>query len=70
LWVRWVERNDLSNDHALAIDNLTFSVAAGVAPSAAPEPGSLVLLLAGLTPLGFAGRRAVRRIDVSGHSVA
>lgn len=25
LWVRWVERNDVGNDHGLAIDDFTFS---------------------------------------------
>jgi hypothetical protein len=57
LWVRWVERNDAGFDHALAIDDMTFSVTANDVPA----PGSLLLLLAGLTPLGFAGRYAVRR---------
>ena len=28
LRVRWVENNDMSNDHCLAIDNLTFTVTA------------------------------------------
>lgn len=46
LWVRWVERNDSGNDHALAIDNFSFS--------ATPTPGSLALL-------GLAGALAGRR---------
>jgi hypothetical protein len=51
LWMRWTERNDLGNDHGLAIDDLSFSV------SAVPEPGALALLLAGLATVGFVARR-------------
>ncbi|WP_407521112.1 HYR domain-containing protein [Lacibacter sp. MH-610] len=29
LWIRWVENNDAGNDHALAIDDLTFSAYIG-----------------------------------------
>lgn len=29
LWIRWLERNDVGNDHGLALDNLTFSVPGG-----------------------------------------
>ncbi len=53
LWLRWVERNDVGNDHNLAIDNLSFSVVA--API--PEPGSYALMLAGLSAVGFLARR-------------
>ncbi len=53
LWVRWTERNDVGNDHGLAIDNLSFSVVA--API--PEPGSYAMLLAGLAVVGAAARR-------------
>jgi hypothetical protein len=51
LWLRWVERNDVGNDHGLAIDDVSFSV------SAVPEPGSLALLLAGIAAVGFLSRR-------------
>ena len=51
LWLRWVERNDVGNDHGLAIDNLSFSV------TAVPEPGALALMLAGLAVVGFVARR-------------
>lgn len=51
LWVRWTERNDIGNDHGLAIDNLTLTV------TAVPEPGKLALMLAGLAAVGFVARR-------------
>lgn len=51
LWVRWTERNDVGNDHGLAIDDLSFSV------TAVPEPGTYALLLAGLAAVGFVARR-------------
>ncbi len=35
LWIRWVERNDAGNDHALAIDNFTFTASASATPSIA-----------------------------------
>jgi hypothetical protein len=37
LWLRWIERNDDSSDHGLAIDNFSFSV------SAVPEPRAYLL---------------------------
>ncbi len=55
LWLRWVDLNDVGNDHGLAIDNFSFNVA-----SAVPEPGSLALLLAGVATVGFVARRARR----------
>ena len=51
LWIRWVERNDPSNDHGLAIDDLSLTV------SAVPEPSALALMLAGLAAVGFVARR-------------
>ena len=51
LWLRWVERNDVGNDHGLAIDDLSFSV------SAVPEPGALALMFAGLAAVAFVARR-------------
>lgn len=53
LWVRWVENNDLGNDHGLAIDNVTLSVAV----TAVPEPQTYAMLLAGLFAVGFVARR-------------
>lgn len=53
LWIRWIENNDAGNDHGLAIDN--FSLTASL-PTAAPEPGTLVLGV-----LGIAGLVARRR---------
>lgn len=54
LWLRWVDLNDANNDHALAIDNLSISMAS---VSTVPEPGSSALLLAGLGAMGFVARR-------------
>ena len=51
LWLRFVERNDLGNDHGLGLDDLSFSV------SAVPEPGALALMFAGLAVVGFIARR-------------
>lgn len=51
LWIRWTERNDVGNDHGLAIDNFALSV------TAVPEPGTLAMLLAGLATVGFVARR-------------
>ncbi|TDP73962.1 PEP-CTERM sorting domain-containing protein [Roseateles toxinivorans] len=51
LWVRWIERNDTGNDHALAIDNVSISV------TAVPEPESYALMLAGLAGLALVARR-------------
>jgi hypothetical protein len=51
LWLRWTDRNDVGNDHGLAIDNFSFSA------SVVPEPGALGMLLAGLAAVGFVARR-------------
>ena len=51
LWVRWIEADNPGGDHALAIDNLSFSV------TAIPEPGTTALLLAGLAAVGLLARR-------------
>ena len=53
LWLRWVEVNNAGNDHGLAIDNLSFSFSV----TAVPEPGTVVLWLAGLGAIGFVARR-------------
>lgn len=52
LWLRWIEINDAGSDHALAIDNLTFSA------NAVPEPASLGLI--GIAGLALARRRRAR----------
>lgn len=44
LWVRWIENNDVNNDHGLAIDNFTFS--------ATPTPGAAALLGLGVAAAG------------------
>lgn len=51
LWVRWTERNEFGSDHAMAIDNLSLTVAA------VPEPETYAMLLAGLAVLGGVARR-------------
>jgi len=48
LWIRWIELNDFSNDHALAIDDFSFR--------AIPEPATLCLL--GLGSLLLRRRKA------------
>lgn len=53
LWVRWIENNDVSNDHALAIDNFSLTT------SQVPEPATNVLL--GLGALGLAVLRRRRK---------
>ena len=51
LFIRWVDLNDVGNDHGLGIDNVTVST------TAVPEPGALAMLLAGLGFVGFVARR-------------
>ena len=52
-WIRWIENNDVGNDHGLAIDDFTFS-----AVTAVPEPTSLALVgLVGCAGLAIAIRR-------------
>jgi hypothetical protein len=33
LWIRWVEKNDMGNDHGMAIDNFSFSVPTSGGPT-------------------------------------
>jgi hypothetical protein len=58
LWIRWQYLNNSGNDHGLAIDNLSVSVAAA---TPVPEPSQYALLLAGLGAIGLVTRR--RSID-------
>lgn len=59
LWVRWVENNDLGNDHGLAIDNFSVTVPA----ISAPEQTS-TLALAAMGVLGcFAFGRLAQRLS-------
>ncbi len=55
LWVRWVENNDVGNDHGLAIDNFTLSVNA--ITTTVPESDTSAMILAGLGLMGFMARR-------------
>ena len=54
LWLRWAENNDIGSDHALAIDNLSFSV------TAVPEPETYALMLAGLATVATLACRRQR----------
>jgi hypothetical protein len=47
LWIRWAEFNDVGSDHALAIDDLSFTV------TPVPEPGTYALMAAGLACMGL-----------------
>ena len=52
LWIRWTDLDASGSDDALAIDD--FSITAGFAPAAVPEPGSFFLLaLAGIFATAF-----------------
>jgi hypothetical protein len=54
LWIRWAERNDVGNDHGLALDNFSLTSA----DAAVPEPGTLSTAgLALLAAIGLRGRR-------------
>lgn len=53
LWVRWAEINNTGSDHALAIDDVTFSATV----SAVPEPQTYALMLGGLGLVGWMARR-------------
>ncbi|WP_422042908.1 PEP-CTERM sorting domain-containing protein [Roseateles sp.] len=55
LWLRWVDTNDRSSDHGLAIDDFSFNASV----SAVPEPQSWLLM--GLGLLAFAGVQRARR---------
>lgn len=53
LWVTWIDYNSAGNDHGLAIDNVSLSVAI----PAVPEPSAIALLAIGLGVVGAATRR-------------
>jgi len=59
LWLRWIERNDVANDHGLAIDNLRFT--AGSAVTAVPEPTTAALMAAGLVAVVMLSKRRLQR---------
>lgn len=48
LWIRWIDKNDVGNDHALAIDNVTFEAVPTPIPAAAYLLGSGLLGLVGI----------------------
>ena len=55
LWIRWIENNDVGNDHGLAVDNLSLSY------TLVPEPGTMALGVfgaAGLLALALRRRAA------------
>lgn len=55
LWVRWIEFNDIGNDHGMAIDNFNISVGAAI-----PEPSTYAAIFGFVVFLGVAGRRYFR----------
>lgn len=52
LWVRFIELNDVGNDHGLGVDNFSLTAA-----SAIPEPSTYAAILGGAVLLGVAARR-------------
>jgi len=58
LWIRFVERNDVGNDHGLALDNFQFKAFASV--NAVPEPMSATLAVIGAAGVGLFSRRQRR----------
>jgi hypothetical protein len=57
LWVRWIEHNDTSNDHGLAIDDVSLKATVAV-PEA--SPAVLGTVLCGLIGLAYGGRSILR----------
>lgn len=54
LWIRWVENNDVGNDHGLAIDNFTLTATS----SPVPEPSAMAIVGGfGMLALFMAARR-------------
>jgi hypothetical protein len=51
LWIRWIENNDVGNDHGLALDNFQFTA------SVVPEPSTLGLGFVGAASLLVLRRR-------------
>jgi hypothetical protein len=56
LWLRWIEKNDSAFDHALAIDNFSFTAGAAVVP----EAGTAVVFGV-VSALLMAGGHSLRR---------
>ena len=55
IWIRWIENNDVGNDHALAIDNFSFTPV--------PEPTTTVGLGAAVLGAWTVVRRKRRKVD-------
>lgn len=46
LWLRWAERNDVGNDHGMAIDDFSITARGATTQPSVPDGGSSALLLA------------------------
>ncbi len=55
LWLRWLETNDINDDHGLAIDNFSFTTPR--APTASVPEGGMTMAMLGCSLLGMVALR-------------
>jgi hypothetical protein len=60
LWIRFIENNDVGNDHGLSLDNFSFS---GVS-AAVPEPTTYALVGVTMATAGFVTYRRRRQLKL------